>query len=183
MMRSGGLPRHRITSGKPRRRSRCESSFAKPRSSYGRARRPSMASPTVSFPAFRSRTRASTRSRSTASPDLFPLLELEHGAAGAAPLDLLADPILPLQDIDRTIRHLHGVLLRHDEDPGLVADDPVARVHLLTAALDLAADLPEAFRFSGVRRHVPAEAREVQLEDRVQVPDRPVDQRPRRLSP
>src|SRR5436853_580544 len=131
----------RITSGNPRRRSRWESSFANPRSSYGRTRRPSMASRTVSFPAFKSRRRASTRSRSTASPALFPLLELEHGAEGAAPLDLLADPILPLQDIDRTIRHFHGVLLRHAEDPGLVADDPVARVHFLPAALDLAPDL------------------------------------------
>src|SRR5437773_1444434 len=134
-----------------------------------------MASPTVSFPAFRSRRRASTRSRSTASPDLFPLLELEHGAEGAAPLDLLADAILPLQDIDRAIRHLDGLILRHDEDPGFVADDPVARVHFLPAALDLAPDLAEAFRFSSVRRHVPAEAREIQLEDRVQVPHRPVD--------
>src|SRR5947208_16104391 len=119
-----------------------------------------MASPTVSFPAFRSRRRASTRSRSTASPDLFPLLELEHGAEGAAPLDLLADPILPLQDIDRAIRHLHGVLLRHDEDPGLVADNPVAGVHLLTSALDRAADLPDAFLSAGVRRAVPADARQ-----------------------
>src|SRR5207247_5884029 len=119
-----------------------------------------MASPTVSFPAFRSRRRASTRSRSTASPDLFPLLELEHGAEGAAPLDLLADAILPLQDIDRAIRHLDGLILRNDEDPGFVADDPVAREHFLPAALDLAPDLAEAFRFSGVRRNMAAEARE-----------------------
>src|SRR5205823_12314576 len=137
-----------------------------------------MASPTVSFPAFRSRRRVSTRSRSTASPDLFPLRELEHGAEGAAPLDLLADPILPFQDIDRAIRHLDGLILRHDEDPGFVADDPVARVHFLPAALDLAPDLAEAFRLSSARRHVPAEAREIPPEERPQLPHRPDDDYP-----
>src|SRR5207247_7870958 len=131
------------------------------------ARRPSMASPTVSFPAFRSRKRASTRSRSTASPDLFPLLELEHGAEGAAPLDLLADAILPLQDIDRAIRHLDGLILRNDEDPGFVADAPIARAHFLPAALDLAPDPAEALRFSCVRPNLAPVPREIQLAARL----------------
>src|SRR5438046_8960081 len=157
-IRSGDLPKQRITSGNPRRRSRWESSFANPRSSYGRTRRPSMASRTVSFPAFKSRRRASTRSRSTASPDLFPLLELEHGAEGAAPLDLLADPILPLQDIDRAIRHLDGLILRNDDDPGFVADHPLARQHFLPAALDPAPDPAQALPLSGVLGNLPARA-------------------------
>src|SRR5256886_14977571 len=126
-MRSGGLPRQRITSGNPRRRSRCESSLANPRSWYGRSRRASIAWPTVTFPAFRSRSSDSTRCRSTASPDLFPLLELQDGAQGAAPLDLFADPVLPFEDVNRAVRHLDRLFLGHDDEPGFVSDDPVAR--------------------------------------------------------
>src|SRR5206468_688991 len=175
MMRSGGLPRQRITSGNPRRRSRCESSLANPRSSYGRSRRASIACPTVSFPAFKSRRSASTRCRSTASPDLFPLLELQDGAQGAAAFDLFADPVLALQDVGGAVRHLDRLFLRHDDEPGFVPDDPVARVDLLATAIDFAPDLPEAFRFPGVWRHVTAEAREVELQDRVEVPHGAVD--------
>src|SRR5438309_1530000 len=131
MMRSGGLPRQRITSGNPRRRSRCESSLANPRSSYGRSRRASIACPTVSFPAFRSRSSDSTRCRSTASPDLFPLLELQDGAQGAAAFNLFPDPVLALQDVDGAVRHLDRLFLRHDDESGFVPDDPVARVDLL----------------------------------------------------
>src|SRR5206468_3088846 len=90
-----------MTSGYPRRRSRWESSFANPRSWYGRSRRASIAWPTVTFPSFRSRRSACTRRRSTA--------------------------------------------------------------------------LPEAFRFSRVRGHVSAVAREVQLEDRIEVPHRAIN--------
>src|SRR5256886_4466169 len=174
-MRSGGLPRQRITSGNPRRRSRCESSLAKPRSSYGRSRSASIAWPTVSFPAFRSRSSDSTRCRSTASPDLFPLLELQDRAQGAAPFDLFADPVLPFEDVNRAVRHLDRLLLGHDDEPGFVSDDPVARVDLLASAVDLASDFPETLRFSGVRGDVAAETREIQLDDRIKVPHRAVD--------
>src|SRR6266581_6913772 len=174
-IRSGVFPRHKTTSGNPRRRSRWESIFAYPRSSYGRSRRAAITSPTDVFPDVRSRRIASTRRRSTASPDLFPLLELEDRAQGAAPLDLLADPVLPLEHVEGAVRHLDGLLPRHDDEAGLVADDPVARADLLAARLDLAADLPEAFRLARVGRDMAAEAREVQLEDRVEVPHRAVD--------
>src|SRR2546422_7607410 len=174
-MRSGGLPRQRITSGNPRRRSRCESSLANPRSWYGRSRRASIAWPMVTFPAFRSRSSDSTRCRSTASPDLFPLLELQDGAQGAAPLDLFADPVLPFEDVNRAVRHLDRLFLWHDDEPGFVSDDPVARVDLLAPAVDLAPDFPEPLRLAGVRGDVAAEAREIQLHDRVKVPHRAVD--------
>src|SRR2546427_8926554 len=174
-MRSGGLPRQRITSGNPRRRSRCESSLANPRSWYGRSRRASIAGPRVTFPAFGSRSSASTRCRSTASPDLFPLLELQDGAQGAAPFDLFADPVLPFEDVNRAFRHLDRLLLGHDDEPGFVSDDPVARVDLLAPAVDLAPDFPETFRLAGVRGDVAAEAREIQIHDRVKVPHRAVD--------
>src|SRR6266571_1286401 len=174
-IRSGVFPRHRTTSGNPRRRSRWESIFAYPRSSYGRSRRAAITSLTDPFPDLRSRRIASTRCRSKASPDLFPFLELEDRAQGAAPLDLLADPVLPLQHVERTVRHLDGLLPRHHDEAGLVADDPVARADLLATRLDLAPDLPEAFRLARVRRDVAAEAREVQLEDRVEVPHGPVN--------
>src|SRR6266508_2402180 len=174
-IRSGVFPRHKTTSGNPRRRSRWESIFAYPRSSYGRSRRAAITSPTDAFPDESSRRIASTRRRSTASPDLFPLLELEDGAQGAAPLDLLADPVLPLEHVEGAVRHLDRLLPRHDDEAGLVADDPVARADLLAARLDLAPDLPEAFRLARVGRDVAAEAREVQLEDRVEVPHGAVD--------
>src|SRR5207245_2226682 len=61
------------------------------------------------------------------------------------------------------------------DQPGLIPDDPVAGVDLLPAALDLAPDLPEAFRLARVRGHVSAEAREVQLENRIEVPHCAVD--------
>src|SRR5438093_3661290 len=171
-MRSGGLPRQRITSGNPRRRSRCESSLAKPKSSYGRSRRASIACPTVSFPAFRSRSSDSTRCRSTASPDLFPLLELQDGAQGAAAFDLFPDPVLALQDVEGAVRHLDRLFLRHDDKSGFVPDDPVARVDLLATAIDFAPRLPDAFRFSGVSRRGTAEAREVELQARAESPHR-----------
>src|SRR3989454_6839150 len=174
-IRCGVLPRHRMTSGYPRRRSRCESSFANPRSWYGRSRRASIAWPTVTLPAFRSRRSACTRLRSTASPNLFPLLELQDRAEGAATFDLLADPVLPLEHVEGAVRHLDRLLAGHDDQPRLIPHDPIARVDLLPAALDLAPDLSEAFRFARVRRHVSAEAREVQLEDRIEVPHRAVD--------
>src|SRR6266571_3097821 len=174
-IRSGVFPRHKTTSGNPRRRSRWESIFAYPRSSYGRSRRASITSPTDVFPDERSRRIASTRRRSTASPDLFPLLELEDRTQGTAPLDLLADPVLPLEHVEGAVRHLDRLLPRHDDEAGLVADDPVARADLLPAALDLAPDLPEAFRLARMGRDVAAEAREVQLEDRVEVPHGAVD--------
>src|SRR6266566_3771978 len=152
-----------------------ESIFAYPRSSYGRSRSAAIASPTDVFPDLRSRRIASTRRRSTASPDLFPLLELEDRAQGAAAFDLLADPVLPLEHVERAVRHLDRLLPRPDDEAGLVADDPVARADLLPAALDLAPDLPEAFRLARMGRDVAAEAREVQLEDRVEVPHGAVD--------
>src|SRR5256886_11147699 len=175
MMRSGGLPRHRMTSGKPRRRSRCESSFANPRSSYGRSRRASIAWPTVTFPAFKSRRSASTRCRSTASPDLFPFLELQDGAQRAAAFNLFPDPVFALQDVDGAVRHLDRLFLRHDDESGFVPDDPVARVDLLATAIDFAPDFPEAFRFPGMRRDMAAEAGEVELQDRIEVPHGAVD--------
>src|SRR2546427_4503232 len=171
-IRDGVFPRHSTTSGNPRRRSRWESTLAKPRSLYGRSRRASITSPTLTVPAFKSRRSDSTRCRSKASPDLFPLLELEHGTQRAAPLDLLADPVLPLEDVERAVRHLDHLFARHDDQPGLVPHDPVARVHFLAAALDLAPDFPEPFRLARVGGHVPAEAREVQLDDRVAGPYR-----------
>src|SRR3989442_7621950 len=174
----GVLPRHSTTSGNPRRRSRWESTLAKPKSWYGRSRRASIASPTVTVPAFKPRSSDSTRRRSKASPDLFPLLELEHGTQRAPSLDLLADPVLPLEDVERAVRHLDRLFARHDDQPGLVAHDPIARVHFLAAALDLAPDFPEAFRLARVRGHVAAEAREVQLENRVEVPHGAVDHDP-----
>src|SRR6266511_3377925 len=174
-IRSGVFPRHKTTSGKPRLRSRCESIFAYPRSSYGRSRSAAITSPTDVLPDLRSRRIASTRCRSKASPDLFPFLELEDRAEGAAALDLLADPVLPLEHVEGAVRHLDRLLPRHDDEPGLVADDPVARADLLAARLDLAPDLAEAFRLARVRRDVAAEAREVQLEDRVEVPHGPVN--------
>src|SRR2546427_2585177 len=165
-------------SGNPRRRSRCESTLAKPRSLYGRSRRASITSPTLTVPAFKSRRSDSTRCRSKASPDLSPLLELEHGTQRAAPLDLLADPVLPLEDVERAVRHLDRLFARHDDQPGLVAHDPVARVHFLAAALDLTPDFPEPFRLARVGGYVAAEAREVQLEDRVEVPNSAVNHDP-----
>src|SRR2546427_2958764 len=162
-------------SGNPRRRSRCESTLAKPRSLYGRSRRASITSPTLTVPAFKSRRSDSTRCRSKASPDLFPLLELEHGTQRAPSLDLLADPVLPLEDVERAVRHLDRLFARHDDQPGLVAHDPVARVHFLAAALDLTPDLPEPFRLARVGGHVSAEAGEVLLDDRVEVPYRTID--------
>src|SRR2546426_8398583 len=177
-IRDGVFPRHSTTSGNPRRRSRCESTLAKPRSLYGRSRRASITSPTVTVPAFKSRRSDCTRRRSKASPDLFPLLELEHGTQRAPSLDLLADPVLPLEDVKGAVRHLDRLFARHNDQAGLVAHDPVARVHFLATALDLAPDFPEAFRLARVGGHVPAEAREVQLEDRVEVPYGAVDQDP-----
>src|SRR2546425_637823 len=106
------------------------------------------------------------------SPDLFPLLEFEDGAEGAAAFDLLADPVLPLEHVERAVRHLDGLLARHDDQAGLVPDDPVAGMDLLPAAHDLAPNLAEALRFPGVRGHVPTEAREIQLENRIEVPHR-----------
>src|SRR5207247_9327926 len=50
-----------------------------------------------------------------------------------------------------------------------------ARLYLLPPALSLAPGPPGACRFAGVRGHVPTEAREVQLEDRVEFPHRAVD--------
>src|SRR3989440_10963622 len=164
-----------MTSGYPRRRSRWESSFANPRSWYGRSRRASIASPTVTFPAFRSRRSACTRRRSTALTESVPTSRVRDGAEGAAPLDLLANPVLPLEHVEGPVRHLDRLLAGHDDQPGLIPDDPVAGVDLLPAALDLAPDLPEAFRFSRVRGHVSAEAREVQLEDRIEVPHRAIN--------
>src|SRR3989442_15365599 len=163
----GQLP----TLDNPRPRSRCESTLAKPRSLYGRSRRASITSPTVTVPAFKSRRSDCTRRRSKASPDLFPLLELEHGTQRAPSLDLLAAPVLPLEDVKGAVRHLDRLFARHDDQAGLVPHDPVARVHFLAAALDLAPDLPEPFRLARVGGHVAAEAREVQLEDRVEVPN------------
>src|SRR3989449_7677440 len=169
-MREGVFPRHSTPSENPCRRSRCESTLAKPRSLYGRSRRASITSPTVTVPAFKSRRSDCTRRRSKASPDLFPLLELEHGTQRAPSLDLLADPVLPLEDVKGAVRHLDRLFARHDDQPGLVAHDPVARVNLLAAALDLAPDLREPFRLGRVGGHVAAEAREVQLEDSVEAP-------------
>src|SRR5207244_10831106 len=100
------------------------------------------------------------------SPNLFPLLEFEDGAEGAAAFNLRADPVLPLEHVERAVRHLDGLLARHDDQAGLVPDDPVAGMDLLTAARDLAPDLAEALRFPGVRCDVPTEAREIQLDDR-----------------
>src|SRR2546422_9521654 len=174
-IRDGVFPGHSPTSGNPRRRSRCESTLAKPRSLYGSSRRASITSPTVTVPAFKSRRSDCTRRRSKASPDLFPLLELEHGTQRAPSLDLLADPVLPLEDVERAVRHLDRLFARHDDQPGLVAHDPVARVHFLAAALDLAPDFPEPFRLARVGGHVSAEAGEVQLDDRVEVPYRTID--------
>src|SRR5207245_7295681 len=108
------------------------------------------------------------------SPDLFPLLEFEDGAEGAAAFDLLADPVLPLEHVERAVRHLDGLLARHDDQAGLVPDDPVAGMDLLPAALNLAPDLAEALRFPGVRCDVPTAARKIKLEDRVDVPQRAV---------
>src|SRR5207245_7205692 len=105
----------------------------------------------------------------------FPLLELEDGAEGAAAFDLLADPVLPFEHVEGAVRHLDRLLAGHDDQPRLIPHDPIARVDLLPAALDLASDLPEAFRFSGMRRHFSAEAREVELEDRIEVSHRAVD--------
>src|SRR2546425_379511 len=109
------------------------------------------------------------------SPDLFPMLGSEDGAEGAAAFDLLADPVLPLEHVERAVRHLDGLLARHDDQAGLVPDDPVAGMDLLPAAHDLAPNLAEALRFPGVRGHVPTEAREIQLENRIEVPHRAVD--------
>src|SRR2546428_9956955 len=177
-IRDGVFPTPTPASGTPRRRPRCESTLAKPRSLYGRSRRASITSPTVTVPAFKSRRSASTGRRSKASPDLFPLLELEHGTQRAAPLDLLADPVLPLEDVKGAVRHLDRLFGRHDDQAGLVPHDPVARVHFLAAALDLTPDFPEPFRLARVRGHVPAEAGEVQLEDRVEVPNGAVNHDP-----
>src|SRR2546429_1327454 len=99
----------------------------------------------VTFPAFKSRRSASTRCRSTASPDLFPLLELQDGAQGAAAFDLFPDPVLALQDVEGAVRHLDRLFLRHDDKSGFVPDDPVTRVDLLATAIDFAPDLPKAF--------------------------------------
>src|SRR5256884_4553703 len=129
----------------------------------------------VTFPAFKSRRSASTRCRSTASPDLFPFLELQDGAQGAAAFDLFADPVLALQDVDRAVRHLDRLFLRHNDESGFVSDDPVTRVDLLATAIDFAPDFPEAFRLPGMGRHVAAEAGEVELQDRVEVPHGAVD--------
>src|SRR3989449_6429739 len=177
-IRDGVLPRHSTTSGNPRRRSRWESTLAKPRSWYGRSRSASIASPTVTVPAFKSRRSDCTRRRSKASPDLFPLLELEHGTQRAAPLDLLADPVLPLEDVKGAVRHLDRLFARHDDQAGLVPHDPVARVHFLAAALDLAPDLPEPFRLARVGGHLAPEAREVPLQDPGQGPNAPVNHHP-----
>src|SRR5207237_8589369 len=133
------------------------------------------ASPSVAFPGCKARRCAWTRGRSTASPDLFQLLERQDGAQGAAAFDLFADPVLALQDVGGAVRQLDGASLRQYDEPGFVPDDPVARVDLLATAIDFAPDLPEAFRFPGVWRHVTAEAREVELQDRVEVPHGAVD--------
>src|SRR3989442_10839201 len=177
-IRDGGFPRQSTTSGNPRRRSRWESTLAKPRSSYGRSRSASITSPTLTVPPFKSRRSDSTRCRSKGSPDLFPLFELEHGTQRATPLDLLADPVLPLEDVERAVRHLDGLFARHDDQPGLVPHDPVAHAHFLAAALDLAPDFPEALRLARMGGHMAAEAGEVQLEDRVEVPYGAVDHDP-----
>src|SRR2546427_2988510 len=174
-IRNGVFRRHSTPPGHPRRGSRWESTLAKPRSLYGRSRRAAIASPTLTVPAFKSRRSDSTRGRSNASPDLSPLFELEHGTQRATPLDLLADPVLPLEDVERAVRHLDRLFARHDDQPGLVAHNPVARVHFLAAALDLAPDFPEPFRLARVGGHVSAEAGEVQLDDRVEVPYRTID--------
>src|SRR2546428_4083446 len=178
-IRDGVFPRHSTTSGNPRRRSRCESTLAKPRSLYGRSRRASITSPTVTVPAFKSRRSDCTRRRSKASPDLFPLLELEHGTQRAPSLDLLADPVLPLEDVKGAVRHLDRLFARHDDQAGLVAHDPVARVHFLAAALDLAPDLPQPFRLARVGGHRAAEATEVQPGHRDEVPNGSVNPDPR----
>src|SRR6266566_5996241 len=129
----------------------------------------------VTFPAFKSRRSVWTRCRSTASPDLFPFLELQHGAQGAAAFDLFPDPVLALEDVDRAVRHLDRLFLRHDDESGFVPDDPVARVDLLATAIDFAPDFPEALRLSRMRRDMTAEAREVELQDRVEVPHGAID--------
>src|SRR2546426_4487162 len=109
------------------------------------------------------------------SADLLPLLELEDAREGPAPLDLLADPVLPLEDVEGAVRHLHGDLLGDDDDPGLVPDDPVPGADDLAPNLDLAPDLPVALRLPRMGDDVAGEAREVDLEDRVDVPRGPVD--------
>src|SRR2546428_6007632 len=100
------------------------------------------------------------------SPDLFPLLEFEDGAEGAAAFDLRADPVLPLEHVERAVRHLDGLLARHDDQAGLVPDDPVAGMDLLTAALDLAPDLECGGRNAHSRRLVQPPARAIQLAPR-----------------
>src|SRR5512136_815968 len=116
-----------------------------------------MASLTVTLPPFSSFRRRSTAARSMGtSADLLPLLELQDGAERTAPLDLLADPVLPLEDVERAVRHLDAELLRDHDHPGLVADDPVARPNGLAAALDLLADGPLSLGLARVRRRVAA---------------------------
>src|SRR5207245_8832942 len=88
---------------------------------------------------------------------------------------LLQAPVLRIQHVEGPVRHRDRLLAGHDDQARLIPHDPIARVDLLPAALDLAPDLPEAFRFARVRGHVSAEAREVQLEDRIEVPHRAVD--------
>src|SRR2546422_2805315 len=108
------------------------------------------------------------------SADLPPLLKLEDAREGPAPLDLLADPVLPLEDVEGAVRHLHGDLLGDDDDPGLVPDDPVPGADDLAPNLDLAPDLPVALRLPRMGDDVAGEAREVDLEERVDVPRDPV---------
>src|SRR2546427_8202055 len=109
------------------------------------------------------------------SADLLPLLKLEDAREGPAPLDLLANPVLPLEDVEGAVRHLHGRLLGDHADPGLVPDDPVPGADDLAPNLDLAPDLPVALRLPRMGDDVAGEAREVDLEDRVDVPRGPVD--------
>src|SRR5207245_9966096 len=108
------------------------------------------------------------------SPDLFPLLEFEDGAEGAAAFDLLADPVLPLEHVERALRHVDGLLARYDDQAGLVPDDPVAGMDLLTAALDVAPDLADALQRHHVRRAVPSAARAIPPEDRSLARTRPL---------
>src|SRR5436309_3062276 len=171
------FPAPYTASGNPRRIERCVSTVANPSSSNGSERRDSIASPTLTVPAFSRRRMDSTwlRSMGPASADLLPLLELQDRAQRAAPLDLLADAVLPLEDVERAVRHLDRELLRHDDDPGLVPHDPVPRADDLPAALNLAPDVPVALRLPRVGHDVAGEAREVDLEDRVDVPGGPVN--------
>src|SRR3989304_752503 len=84
-----------------------------------------------------------------ASPDLFPLLELEDGTQRGPPSNLLPDAVLPLEDVERAVRHLDGLFSRPDRGsrtaPSIPPPDPpFTRQELLASSPQTAVGPPPA---------------------------------------